>query len=644
MDNSIKSVKAPLMLNIGEKASLKYAFNMTIGKEITVSFDYKYDDPTSQVAFSISSNGFSFVPLSHPEWKNYSTTFISQSTSNSLNISVVALQDEAFPIVHLDNITITYDDGHVLKIEDGTEGDGLILQSDALGQTEWFDLRGEIDQKLNDNLQDLEFDTTQNALFIEGGNGVLISSLKNDYGKTLRLSGNEIAGSPEMSLYLPSSGSINSTFHYNADNTTMDWGIVNNSIRGLLSTRWGQYNTASYTYATAWGYNNVASEYSSTSWGSENISSGSRSTTWGSYNIGSGVLSTSWGSTNIASGYRSTAWGNQNNSSGSRSTTWGYLNEAAEMNATSFGYDNLSSGELATSWGSENTSSGSQSTAWGGANDATGERSTSWGFGNESIGKKSTSWGTSNSVYSSSGTAWGLGNEITTAGSSATACGASNIENGYYSLVSGINNEVNSYAEVAFGRYNNSTPVDTNSWVDTDMLFSLGNGTSSSNRNNAVSVLKNGNVGIGKDSPTYDLHLGFDSAAKPGSSSWTVSSDRRLKKDITEFTDGLDIISAIEPVWFTYNGLADIPEETYVGTIAQDLEEIAPYMVSEFTNRDDEGNSENYKAVNYGAMDFVLINAIKEQQLEIVELKAQITEILALLASEKRIESKSIHK
>ena len=51
---------------------------MSEDKEITVSFDYKYDDPTGQVAFIISSNGFSFSPPSHADWKFYSTKFISQ--------------------------------------------------------------------------------------------------------------------------------------------------------------------------------------------------------------------------------------------------------------------------------------------------------------------------------------------------------------------------------------------------------------------------------------------------------------------------------------------------------------------------------------------------------------------------------------
>jgi hypothetical protein len=39
-----------------------------------------------------------------------------------------------------------------------------------------------------------------------------------------------------------------------------------------------------------------------------------------------------------------------------------------------------------------------------------------------------------------------------------------------------------------------------------------------------------GYVGIGKANPSHLLHLGSDDAAKPGTNTWTVASDRRLKK------------------------------------------------------------------------------------------------------------------
>ena len=57
---------------------------------------------------------------------------------------------------------------------------------------------------------------------------------------------------------------------------------------------------------------------------------------------------------------------------------------------------------------------------------------------------------------------------------------------------------------VAMGRYNvgggNSI-----SWVETDPLFEIGIGTSFSDRANALTVLKNGNVGIGTSNPTHKL-------------------------------------------------------------------------------------------------------------------------------------------
>lgn len=71
--------------------------------------------------------------------------------------------------------------------------------------------------------------------------------------------------------------------------------------------------------------------------------------------------------------------------------------------------------------------------------------------------------------------------------------------------------------------------------------------------------------------------------------------------------------------------MADMSEDTYAVTIAQDLEDITSDMVSEFTHRDDNGNSENYKAVNYGAMDFIWINAIKEQQAMIESQQETVT-------------------
>ncbi len=123
----------------------------------------------------------------------------------------------------------------------------------------------------------------------------------------------------------------------------------------------------------------------------------------------------------------------------------------------------------------------------------------------------------------------------------------------------------------------------------------------------------NSSLGIGIRNPSFLLQLQANSAAKPTSSTWTVISDAKLKENVQPFEDGLKMIQEINPVWFTYTGKAGMPQETGVGTIAQELQRVAPYMVKPWQHRDTlTGNTEEYLAVDYGALDFVLINAIKE--------------------------------
>ncbi len=121
-------------------------------------------------------------------------------------------------------------------------------------------------------------------------------------------------------------------------------------------------------------------------------------------------------------------------------------------------------------------------------------------------------------------------------------------------------------------------------------------------------------------SASYSLHLSTNSAGKPGSSLWTIASDARLKDDINPFKDGLETLRGIEPVYFKYNGEANIQEKNYfVGVVAQDLEKVAPYMVGSWETTDgslsfieQERAKKTYKSVDAGAMTYIAINAIKE--------------------------------
>ena len=126
-----------------------------------------------------------------------------------------------------------------------------------------------------------------------------------------------------------------------------------------------------------------------------------------------------------------------------------------------------------------------------------------------------------------------------------------------------------------------------------------------------MTMTTGGNLGIGLTNPSYQLHLSTDSAGKPGTSSWTIASDARLKQNIIPYKGGLNEILRINPVSYQYNERSGYSTaQKYIGVLAQDLEKIAPEMVTTGQN--------GYLNVNNSDMTYMLINAVKEQQ-EIIE-------------------------
>jgi hypothetical protein len=117
-------------------------------------------------------------------------------------------------------------------------------------------------------------------------------------------------------------------------------------------------------------------------------------------------------------------------------------------------------------------------------------------------------------------------------------------------------------------------------------------------------------------------------------------SDERWKKNIEPLTASLDKVMLLDGV--SYDWKADeYPEmgftkDRQIGFIAQDVEEVFPELVTTDSN----GN----KAVYYGQMVAVLLEAMKEQQAEISELKKQQTTIADLTEKisqlEKELEQK----
>lgn len=77
-------------------------------------------------------------------------------------------------------------------------------------------------------------------------------------------------------------------------------------------------------------------------------------------------------------------------------------------------------------------------------------------------------------------------------------------------------------------------------------------------------------------------------------------SDASVKSNITEIDNGLDIINAISGVEFDWKENGDHS----AGVVAQELERVAPHLVSTSDN--------GLKSVNYAGLSAYLISAIKE--------------------------------
>lgn len=115
-----------------------------------------------------------------------------------------------------------------------------------------------------------------------------------------------------------------------------------------------------------------------------------------------------------------------------------------------------------------------------------------------------------------------------------------------------------------------------------------------------------GIVGIGTDTPSYKLDVSGDIRA---TGDVIADSDVRLKSEIQTISNAVETVKSLRGTAYIKDGKASI------GVIAQEIEEVLPQVVS---TADDEMGT---KSVAYGNIVAVLIEAIKEQQEQIDELK-----------------------
>lgn len=147
------------------------------------------------------------------------------------------------------------------------------------------------------------------------------------------------------------------------------------------------------------------------------------------------------------------------------------------------------------------------------------------------------------------------------------------------------------------------------------------NNTLVSQMNNIVVNQQNGYVGISslyssQLNPSFQLQLSNDSAAKPSSSTWLVTSDSRLKENIENANlelcyNNFKNLNLVQYKWKDSN-------LTQLGWIAQDVENLYPKSISISNYKNIENckflNTDQINATLYGTLQYMIHNIENDSQ------------------------------
>ena len=243
------------------------------------------------------------------------------------------------------------------------------------------------------------------------------------------------------------------------------------------------------------------------------------------------------------------------------------------------GYDTKALGAVSTAMGRNTVARGNYATALGQASSARGNTSLAMGYTASAWGDFSTAMG--NFATADANYSMAIGRYVTSDTLDAMVIGRGINQTG--PLVNGIKNSL-------MVGFNDTTAA----------LF--------------VGGMDN-RVGIGTSTPTRKLWVNGDAG---GATDWYNDSDERLKKNITPIEDALDKISRLEGVYFEWQDAENRPDGRRVGLIAQEVEKVVPEVVDK--------KGEFYSMATAGLVP-VLIEAIKEQQEQIDELRAKLAKL-----------------
>ena len=365
---------------------------------------------------------------------------------------------------------------------------------------------------------------------------------------------------------------------------------------GLGALGWGSFGANAYNRSSGWGsvalgFNTIAGPQDSQAGGAFDGS-----------NVG-----------HFSAGYASRAIGNV-------STATGFRNTASGDSSVALGNYNYATGDATIALGKENWAEGPSTVAVGFKNHAAGA-------GSVALGQENIAWGTTNFTAGHQNVAGDINAAVGTAGS-ATAMGTNTVASARSSFSANKNTTARNQASAALGL---STTADNFGMLAIGVNNSAGLGDTTIDPDNiggyyhvngeyigdpgVAFVIGNGDLnstnGLAGDNASNAFVVNYDGSATL-SGELTIESDARLKSNIISLGSTLAKLLLIDGKSYT---IKTNEAESKIGLLAQEVQKSFPELVK--TTND----SDQTLSVNYQGLIPVLINAIKDQQKQIDELR-----------------------
>ena len=365
---------------------------------------------------------------------------------------------------------------------------------------------------------------------------------------------------------------------------------------GFGALGWGSfganaYNRSSGLGSVAMGFNTIAGPQDSQAGGIDGGNVGQFSAGYASRAIGN--VSTATGFRNTASGGSSVALGNYNYATGDATIALGKENWAQGASTVAIGFKNHAAGAGSVALGQENI-------AWGTTNFTAGYQNVA---------------GDTNATVGTAGSATAMGTSTRASGRSSFSANKNTTASNQASAALGLSTTADNFGMLAIGVNNSAGLGDTTIDPDNYGGYFYADGAYTGTTAGVAFVIGNGDLntsnGLAGNNPSNAFVVNYDGSATL-SGELTINSDARLKSNIISLGSTLAKLLMIDGKSYT---MKSNESKSKIGLLAQDVQKVFPELVKTTNNKD------KTLSVNYQGLIPVLINAIKEQQKQIKELK-----------------------